>query len=671
MFRPVRMKKVDLISTEEYKDKIIRTLHRRGVVQIKEMGNKLGEEEWSTILDSHPSDPNLRTMNNDIGSLNKILETFEEANPEEKDGFFKALFNPSPPKKIPVGDLHGKELMIEVGKVLERVKSEIDEPMEKINGIDKRVESIDAFLEDIKRISTLNVDISLLIGGYYTSTFVGIASADILERIEKETKDITKKIYIYDQKIPETEDHILVIVCLKEYFDSISNTLRRTGFDRINIEFEDVEIRGTPLEVIAQLESAKNKLIDERCGYEKVIAEAADKHRDDLEQILELMIFERERTEVKTNFLKTEETFVAEGWIPADRADKLREELINDVNGRIHFHTSDPDPSDDVPVKLNNKGFFKSFELITKLFSTPKYDEYDPTVLLSIGFMIFFALMLTDAMYGFVNLLLGLFLWKGGGKYNKMYKDFGIIFTACGVVSVAIGAITGGWFGDLFVKYLGINALNSVLLFEPMGSAGWLCEVTGQQGIILFLVISLLLGIIHLDTGILTGIIGNLKKEKIKDAFTGDLWFLLIQPAIVLLYFNSASYYLISALILILVAFVLLLVGHKGMFFFQITGALGDVLSYVRLMALGLCTYGMALTFNALAALAGGIPTIGIVFAVLIGLMGHILNWLLQTLGSFVHGMRLHYVEFFSKFYEGGGVEFTPFKENREKTVLK
>jgi hypothetical protein len=99
-----------------------------------------------------------------------------------------------------VGDLHGEELMIEVGKVLERVKSEIDEPMEKINGIDKRVEGIDAFLEGIKRISTLNVDISLLIGGYYTSTFVGIASADILERIEKETRDITKKIYIYDQK---------------------------------------------------------------------------------------------------------------------------------------------------------------------------------------------------------------------------------------------------------------------------------------------------------------------------------------------------------------------------------------------------------------------------------------------------------------------------------------
>jgi Archaeal/vacuolar-type H+-ATPase subunit I len=92
------------------------------------------------------------------------------------------------------------------------------------------------------------------------------------------------------------------------------------------------------------------------------------------------------------------------------------------VNGRIHFHTSDPDPSDDVPVKLNNKGFFKSFELITKLFSTPKYDEYDPTVLLAIGFMIFFALMLTDAMYGFVNLLLGLFLWKGAGNIIKCIK---------------------------------------------------------------------------------------------------------------------------------------------------------------------------------------------------------------------------------------------------------
>lgn len=229
-----------------------------------------------------------------------------------------------------------------------------------------------------------------------------------------------------------------------------------------------------------------------------------------------------------------------------------------------------------------------------------------------------------------------------------------------------IGAITGGWFGDLFVEYFGWTGLNSIVLFETMGEGGILPQLIGQPGIIIFLILSILIGVIHLDIGIIISMIENFKERKIKDAFLGDFWFILIQPAILLLLFNSSYIFIVA---LCVVALILLVWGHKGMFFFQITGMLGDTLSYVRLMALGLCTYGMALTFNALANLAGG-PGIGIIIAAIIAILGHLLNWALQTLGGFVHTMRLHYVEFFGKFFKGEGSEFIPFKERREKTLL-
>jgi V/A-type H+-transporting ATPase subunit I len=113
-------------------------------------------------------------------------------------------------------------------------------------------------------------------------------------------------------------------------------------------------------------------------------------------------------------------------------------------------------------------------------------------------------------------------------------------------------------------------------------------------------------------------------------------------------------------LLFIVIALILLLGGHKAMSMFQITGFMGDVLSYARLMALGLCTTGIAMTVNVLAGMLYMVGWLGIVLAVIIFLFGHLFNFLINAMGSFVHGLRLHYVEFFTKFYQSGGTEFTP-----------
>jgi V/A-type H+-transporting ATPase subunit I len=136
---------------------------------------------------------------------------------------------------------------------------------------------------------------------------------------------------------------------------------------------------------------------------------------------------------------------------------------------------------------------------------------------------------------------------------------------------------------------------------------------------------------------------------------------------------ESGATILLNGLIVVtgVAAVALLIMGQKGMFFFAITGAIGDTLSYARLMALGLCTGGIAMTVNILGKMSGDVAFIGGILLLLILVVGHVFNWVIQVMGAFVHGIRLHYVEFFGRFYSGGGDEFTPFAIKREITESK
>jgi len=180
----------------------------------------------------------------------------------------------------------------------------------------------------------------------------------------------------------------------------------------------------------------------------------------------------------------------------------------------------------------------------------------------------------------------------------------------------------------------------------------------------LFLIIVLLIGLIHLNLGLLIGFKANIQQREYKDASGNQLWLFFLQVGVLLLALGMKT----AGAVLLLISVVMVAVIHGPLFFFDITGYLGDVLSYARLLALGLATCGIAMTVNILASMVGGTPYIGAVLAALVFVIGHIFNWGMNGLGAFVHGIRLHYVEFFNKFYEGGGAEYRPFYVKRELT---
>ncbi len=171
-----------------------------------------------------------------------------------------------------------------------------------------------------------------------------------------------------------------------------------------------------------------------------------------------------------------------------------------------------------------------------------------------------------------------------------------------------------------------------------------------------FLLIALIIGLTHVNIGVVINIVDRLKTGQVWKAMSGNLWFLFIQPG--LFFFLTGHKPL--GYIFIVISLLLLFAGHKAMSMFQVTGFMGDILSYARLMALGLCTTGIAMTVNVLAGMLSVVGAIGTIFAVIIFLFGHLFNFVINAMGAFVHGLRLHYVEFFTKFYQSGGTEFKP-----------
>jgi V/A-type H+-transporting ATPase subunit I len=181
-----------------------------------------------------------------------------------------------------------------------------------------------------------------------------------------------------------------------------------------------------------------------------------------------------------------------------------------------------------------------------------------------------------------------------------------------------------------------------------------------------FLLFAIGVGLLHLNVGIVMGIIKNVRRKDIPAALN-NVWIFFLEIALVCYYFEAMT----LALIFVVPAFLMLLYAEKGMALFGVTGLLGDSLSYARLMALGLVSFGLAVAINALAKMTWGIEYVGWLVAILIFIFGHLFSFVLNLMGAFAHGIRLHFVEFFGKFYSGGGDDFEPFSIKRDITEIK
>ncbi len=460
------------------------------------------------------------------------------------------------------------------------------------------------------------------------------------------------------------------LIVRKEESDEVGERLKAIGGYRNDFEW----LEGTPAEII---ESGSRRREDIASRIERAESKASELAaiKDKL-LILSDHFAECIRVrEVEKHFHHTMGTFLLEGWVRA--VDRRR--LEKGLSGRFsefEILFRPPLEGEEPPIHLSNNLAARPYEFVTTLYGRPIYREVDPTPLLAPFFVLFFAMCMTDAGYGLtlaaVSALIMIKFKPSGGAGLLL----GVLFMG-GIVTAVVGVLTGGVFG------IDVDSLPPIVrrfvLIEPLKDP------------MTMLNIAFLMGIVHMLFGMGIKMCTNLRAHLITDAIFDDLFWIVFLIALAPLGFSAVLggdvppgvMWWSKRVSLVMAAGIFVSGGRKEksvfkkMFkgligFYDIVNYFGDVLSYARLLALGLATSAIALAVNGIAGMVKGLPYYtGYVAAVLILVLGHAFNLTVNTLGAFVHSGRLQYLEFFSKFFTGGGREFEPFRSGRRYSVLK
>jgi V/A-type H+-transporting ATPase subunit I len=372
----------------------------------------------------------------------------------------------------------------------------------------------------------------------------------------------------------------------------------------------------------------------------------------------------------------TRQVGVMQGWIRADEYDRLADDVEAAIEA-AQVLKIEPDPGEEPPIELRNRPAMRPFEVLTEMYGMPHAKEIDPTPLAGPFFALFFGFCITDAGYGIVLVILSLLLMK---YLHAGRKILWLAFIG-GLTTILMGAITGGWFGlndstiPGWLSFVGAFR-RKLMQFDPL-----------EDPMTMF-GLALALGIIQVTFGVFVKMIDNIRHGDIMAGIFDQLtWIVLLWSAVlyglVKMGMLSAAY--VPGIKWTAVVAGLGMIGFtnrtsrnpalragSGLYrLYQIaTSSLGDILSYTRLLALGMATGGIAMVINVVALIAKDIPVIGIPAMIFVLAAGHSFNIAVNALGGFVHSARLQYVEFYPKFFEGGGSPFRPFKKDLTYTRL-
>jgi len=597
-----------------------------------------------------------------IGILNRI---------KPKKSGIKGIFNPDLPEIKEVDDFSLDDIYSYTEGVLGNIEKKIFELEKKLQEKNEKIEIINHDLEQLEFLKSFDFDISYLGESEYVIVKVGKTTE--LDSLKASLKNLDKIDFKFKQfgsgKNMEWVVLIATHILEKDKIEKIYRD-KLTDFD-LNIT------SGKPKGLLKSLKQEKTGIIKEK---KKIIVDLrvfAKEQLDDLLALREQIHLERIRMEIPKKLSKTNSTFVIKGWVLEKDENKLQESLTKVAKDHIICDFEKPSLNpDNPPVHLKTPNWAKPFRTFLDLFASPKYNEIDPMIFMGIFFVLFFGIMLGDAGYGIVLLFLSIFGYIKFKKISEAISSWSYMGIWLSIVTIIVGFLTNSFFGDLIPRFFFNNPDQQLY---SLTIAGVNFPIEPLRDPLIILAMSLFFGLLHLNIGIILAIYQSYKRKDYKSLITQHFAWIPIQlggglliGALLLKMWILDDLLFYIAIILMIVG-ILLLLKHAGpLGLFDITGYIGDWLSYARLLALGLGTAGMALAFNIIAQIIPEmIPVIGFIFTPIILIIAHFANLGLQTLGAGVHSIRLQYVEFFNRFYEGGGRKFEPFSIKRKYTKTK
>ena len=595
-----------------------------------------------------------------------------------------------------------------------RIKSELDKSLAELEGsLDKvlqernKAQSELAELQNEKRSIEpfLNIDIPLdLYKGYSNlSVLTGYIRSDPTADLTSKAKDI--EVFLSNDK-----KFVAVFVSKKDLAET-QKILIQNGFSEVPVPIGsgDAKQRITAIEEEegkkeAAMESCNQSLEDLKTKYGALIC-AAD----------EDLSIEVQMAETPLRLGVTKYAFVLDGWVPTSKMEPLKQAIDQDLKGRVFFdvletverheshahdteHLTNVDYTSvkaEVPTKTNPNKYVGLYQFLTGLISIPKYREIDPTFMISLTFPLFFGLMVGDIGYGIGFHGSGLHRPDEGQEprvedhrhHVVLWRHLGhhCLESSC---SAKPWECTSSQFGQRVRRSQSIPYGNEVswsyLLQMELPHLGVISKL-GDVKIFLFL--ALVIGFIHLGIGYCIGVYNKTIRYGFKHAVLEKVsWLLILIGGFFLLiwFINEmivpigdwwglpmTSSYLYIGIGMVIVGTIMAFVGEGPGAILELPGLMSNVLSYSRLAAIGMSKAGLALAFNTMAFVTIGTDGIALIFAIIVFVLGVLMVFILAIISAGMHGIRLHFVELFGKFFEGGGAEFNPLKIVRKWTTEK
>ncbi len=669
----VEIKKINIYGLKKDRKAVMEELQRLGAVQIE--NSELSDNVFTkqdTAGSRHIFEKNINIANQASAILDKYV-------PQKKS----MLSSFEGRKEISVEDYYS---FAENDTEIMRIAYDIYNS-DKENS-DKKADIIRYESQQESLMLWRGLDVSMRFKGTKTTTaFIGSVTGELSEN----------EIYKYlAEKLPETDDYIVdavgntteqtcvFILCHNSVSDKLEDALRGLGFARPALQSKQ-----PPTERIKILEQRIN-------DAKKDIEKNEDKIRayggtsNALKFIADYYTMRMEKYKAIELLSNSERTFILTGYVAEPDSQRLEKLLTEKYN--VAVETEKPGEDEEIPVKLKNNGFSEPCESVLETYSMPGKHEIDPTSVMAFFYYILFGLMFSDAGYGIVMIIVcGIVLKRFKNMEDSLRRSVKLFFY-CGFTTAFWGFMFGSFFGDS-VNSIASTFFNSDLSLEPI----WFEPLTNPMPMLMF---SFALGIVHMFVGLGLGFYQLIKRKRYYDAvYDIILWYCLV-GGLILFFMTTDMFISISGIDLnlpdsaaaaggLLAAIgavgILLTAGResknpvkrimKGAYgLYNITGYLSDILSYSRLLALGLATGVIGTVFNKMASMVAGIDgggVIGIILYALVFIIGHSLNLGINALSAYVHTNRLQFVEFFGKFYNGGGQKFAPYKINTKNYKIR
>ena len=626
----VKMKRLRLAAMQQDRDELLALLQRMGCVEIDEPSEEEGQLK-------RPEGEGLSLAREGHSNAERALEVLRKYAPEKR-----GMLTPRP------------ELTVE--RLLDAEQGAAAEQAGAINELDRRMAAIHA---DIAKKQTeiqtltpwLKLYIPLELGstdqvGFHLGIMPLSMSFDEIHNALLQVTDLLELALISQDR----ERQYLLLACHASIETELLEEMKRLGWGRVGLR----AWTGTAAENIRRLNGEVAELEKELAEIEQRLS-AMGAERSGI-QILSDHYGTREDREInRIRSLDTDQVFFLEGWISAEDWPALEKAL---EAYPAAAEAEDPAEEDyaQVPVQLKNNWFTRPLNMVTEMYSLPAYGSMDPNPLMAPFFIFFYGFMMADMGYGLLMMLASFIIMKKAKPDGATMRHMIPLLGLCGVSTFIMGALTGGFFGDLLpqlAKIINPDTTFTALpaLFSPLDDA------------LAVLIGSLAIGVAQIFTGMGVSMYRKIKKGEVMDALCSEgawyLVFLLMGGGIALGQVKPA---LIAVMVLLVVTqsygkkgIVGKLMGIGGSLYSNVTGYFSDILSYSRLMALMLAGAVIAQVFNTLGALTGNV-----ILFFIIAMVGNALNFALNLLGCYVHDMRLQCLEYFNRFYEDGGKPFRP-----------